>query len=47
MSYIIEEILLTTKKVKLISKKKFARVVLDENFKTFVMHIIVLKVLIV
>lgn len=35
----------TTKQIKLINKKKFTKVILDQNFETFVVHIVVLKTL--
>ena len=38
-SYTTAEALLTTKRVELIDKKEFAKAVLDENSKTFVMHV--------
>lgn len=44
-SYLIAKSLLITKGVKLINKKKFTKVILNENSKTFVVHIIVLKAL--
>ena len=42
-TYIIIKALPTTSWVKLINKREFARVTLDENFKTFVIHITALK----
>lgn len=41
--YTIAKVLSTIKRIKLIKKKKFAKATLDENFKTFMMHIVVLK----
>ena len=43
MSFIAAKTLLTTKRVELISKKEFAKVALDENFETFVVHIVFLN----
>ena len=43
-SYITTEVLPTTSRVKLIDKKKFARVALDRNSEIFVMHIAALEV---
>ena len=37
-SYTIAKVLPTTKRVELIDKKKFAKVVLDENSETFVAY---------
>ena len=42
-SYIAVEALPTTKQVKLIDKKEFAKTALDEKFKTFVMYVAALK----
>lgn len=42
-SNIIGKILLTTKQIKLINKKKFAKTVLGEKPKTFVVHVTALK----
>ncbi len=42
-SYMAAEALPTTNRVELISKKKFAKTVLDENFETFVVHVAVLE----
>ena len=39
MSYTTAKALLTTKRVELINKKEFAKVVLDGNSKTFVFHV--------
>ena len=44
-SYTTAEALPTTKQVELIDKKEFAKVVLDEEFETFVMHIADLETL--
>lgn len=44
-SYDIAEPLLITNQIKLISKKEFAKVAPNENFKTYVMHITALKVI--
>ncbi len=41
--YTIAKVLSTTSWVELINKKEFAKVALDENFETFVMHIAVLE----
>ena len=41
-SYTTAEVLLTTKRIQLIDKKEFAKVVLDKNSKIFVMYIIFL-----
>ena len=38
-SYTTAKALLTTQKIKLINKEKFAKAALDENIKTFVVHI--------
>ena len=38
------KILLTTSLVKLINKGEFAKIVLNENFITFVIYIVILKV---
>lgn len=46
-SYIIAEALLTTSRVKLINKKEFAKVGLDKNLKTFVMHVSALEAIII
>lgn len=42
-SYITIKALLTTKKVELIDKKKFATLIKDENFKIFVIYIATLE----
>ena len=42
-SYITAEVLPTTKRIKLINKRKFAAAALDENVKTFVVHIVTLS----
>ena len=44
-SYTAAEALPATKRVKLIDKKKFAKAALDEESKTFVMHVAALEVL--
>lgn len=44
-SYTATKALPTTKQVKLIHKKEFAKAVFDENFKPFVMHIMALETL--
>lgn len=46
-SYIAIKILFTIKQVKLINKKEFAIAALDKYFKTFVVHIAALKILLV
>lgn len=46
-SYTIVETLPTIKWVELINKKKFVKVVLDENSETFLMHIAALEALLV
>ena len=38
------EALFTTKKMELIDKKEFAVIVLDENVKTFMVHVVILLV---
>ena len=43
-SYTAAEALPTTKRVKLIDKKKFAKAALDEKFETFVVHVAALEV---
>ncbi len=43
-SYTVAEALFTISRVKLINKRKFAMVALDENLKTFVVHISALNV---
>ena len=43
-SYIIAKALPSTKRVELINKKEFAKVKLDENFKTFVIHVASLNI---
>lgn len=42
-SYTTTKALLTTSQAKLINKRVFAKTVLDENSKTFVIHVIVLE----
>ena len=42
-SYTTAEALPTTKRVELINKKEFAKAALDENSKTFVVHIVSLS----
>ena len=42
--YIVAEALSTTKRVELINKKQFAKTALDEKSKTFVVHIVTLRV---
>ena len=37
--YITKKALLTTRKIELINKKKFAKAALDENVETFVVHV--------
>lgn len=44
-SYDTAEALPTTSQVKLINKKKFTKVALDENSETFVVHIVALKII--
>lgn len=46
-SYITSEALLTTKRVELINKKEFAKAVLDEESKAFVVHVATLEALLV
>lgn len=41
--YIIAKILLTTKQVEIINKKKFDKTALDKNFEISLIHIIALK----
>ncbi len=43
-SYAATEALPTTSRVKLIDKRKFAKVAIDENFETFVVHMSALDV---
>lgn len=43
-SYITAKALLTTSRVEFIDKKEFAKAALDENFETFILHVIILKV---
>ena len=42
-SYTIAKALLTIKSIKLIDKKEFAKVTLDEKSKTFVVHVVALE----
>ena len=42
-SYTTEEALPTSRRVELIDKKKFAKEAMDENSKTFVVHVLALK----
>lgn len=42
-SYIVVEALPTTNQVKLIDKREFVKVTLDENSETFVIHISILE----
>lgn len=42
-SYIIAKPLLTTKQIEFINVKKFAKIALDKDFETFVIHVSVLK----
>lgn len=42
--YTTAQTLSTTNQVKIIDKKKFARVAIDKNFKTFIVHMSVLQV---
>ncbi len=42
-SYTVAEALLTISRVELISKREFAKAALDENSKTFVLHVLALK----
>ncbi len=44
-SYTVAETLSTINRIEIIDKKEFARVALDENSKTFVVYVAVLKVL--
>ena len=44
-SYTIAKVLLTTKRIKLINKKKFVKVALDEESKIFMMYIATLEAL--
>ncbi len=44
-SYIVAEALSITSQVKLIDKREFAKVALDENSKTFVVYIAILEVM--
>ena len=44
-SYIATKALLTTRQIELINKYKLANIALDENSKTFIMHISTLEVL--
>ncbi len=41
--YTVAEVLSTTSRVKLIDKREFAKAVLDENSKTFVVHVATLE----
>ena len=43
-SYIIRDVFLTTRQVKLIKKKKFAATTLDPEHKAFLIYIIILNV---
>ena len=43
-SYTTKKALLTTQKIELIDKKKFAKAALDENINVFVMHVSFLSV---
>ena len=43
-SYIVVEVLPTTKRVEFINKKEFAKAALDENSKTFVVYVLSLNV---
>ena len=43
--YTIEETILICRRVQLIDKNKFVKVVLDENFETFVIYVVALKTL--
>lgn len=43
-TYIVAEVLPITSRVELINKKKFAKVALDENSKTFVIYVAILEV---
>ena len=42
-SYTAADALPTTRRVKLIDKKKFAKAALDENFETFMVHVAALE----
>lgn len=42
-SYITTKTLPTTKQVESIDRKRFVKVALDENFETFVVHIVALE----
>ncbi len=44
-SYTAAKALLTTSRVELIDKREFAKVALDENSKTFVVHVAALELL--
>ncbi len=44
-SYITTEALSTTNRIELINKREFAKIVLDKNSKTFVIHISALQVI--
>lgn len=44
-SYNTIEVLPTTSRVEIINKRKFANVALDENFKTFIVYIAILKII--
>lgn len=46
-SYIAIKALLITRQVKFIYKKEFAKTILDNNSKTFIIHITTLKILLV
>lgn len=44
-NYMVVKTLFTTKEVKLIDKQEFTRVIIDKNFKIFVIYIAALEVL--
>ena len=44
-SYTIAKFLSTTKWVELINKKKFAKIALDKDFKTFMVYVLTLETL--